>query len=147
MKDSPWQIMTELFKTSKQVKPVFSLWMYWYVFGGVIQFLLHLIHDTERTLHQRWSLLDRSTEGSAMEVQNNKVLDQFDLRASSHNDIQNFSKARFSLHFYSYFRTTCFITGLSPVNLQRIFNYKWPTHNLNNKVKYEKENINIWRGK
>ena len=63
-----------------------------------------------------------STSSSSMDSWSSVSISN--ISSISHNDIQNFSKARFSLHFYSYFRTTGFITGLSPVNLQRTFNYK-----------------------
>ena len=54
---------------------MFSLGMYWYIFGGILERLFSLIHGTESTQHRRgvFVYLDG---GSSTEVDDNKVLNQ-----------------------------------------------------------------------
>ena len=54
---------------------MFSLGMYWYIFGGILERLFSLIHGTESTQH-RSGVFGYLDGGSSTEVEDNKVLDQ-----------------------------------------------------------------------
>ena len=54
---------------------MFSLGMYWYIFGGIVKRMFSLIHGTESTQH-RSGVFGYLDGGSSTEVEDNKVLDQ-----------------------------------------------------------------------
>ena len=54
---------------------MFSLGMYWYIFGGIVERFFSLIHGTESTRH-RSGVFGYLVGRSSTEVEDNKVLDQ-----------------------------------------------------------------------
>ena len=118
--------MPELFNTSEEMQSVFTLGMYWYIFGGIVKRMFSLIHGTESTQH-RSGVFGYLVEGSSTEVEDNRVLDQ-DIRLGSfftqEISLLQLGHSRWTFQFFISklsFHTTCFMAVANHQWNHRIF--------------------------